>query len=196
MKNIAPIFKSLLIIISIIGSFSTYAQDADFHVYFRQNGKDIVPKKNTVTLIPAEFDIIIEFKNPNGVHISCSFEKTTYKMAAKGNHLNELPGFTAIGMADYKFNPEQQIMIKDSSANYWFYDNEDEHRFNNVTVTENKIIGTRTISNVYMVDTKETIQLSDISDDMYLVFLSYTQTDYKSEKVEVHREYYKLKWTK
>lgn len=128
-----------------------------------------------------------------GVLVSASFNNKTYNLAKKQKALNELPVFDNTGMAEGDFNREKEIFLSDDAPSYWIYTSQDEHRFNEVNIYENRITAVRAIKYLYDVNTKETISVSDVKKPLYLVFISAKYNE-KWERTEMHRQYVEIKW--
>jgi len=191
MKNIFRIAALLIIFFSLS---SMNEKEKGFHVVIEQNGKLIEPKNGVVSIDKSEFNIIFEFNNPMGLLINGSFKKKTYKLASKGKHKSNLPGFQSTGMAEGLLNPGKEIFISDDAPNYWFYDDDKKNRFNSIEKVDGKLFCRRIIKNLYDVDTKATTIVENVEQPLYLVFISYKYVD--KEEVEIKREWIKINWKK
>ena len=188
-----------LSLITLIGSSfispkENNQSEKKFHVSISQNGKTISDKNGVVKLKDTTFNIVLNFSEPMGILVNASYDKKTFKSAKKNKPLNELVVFTQTGMAERLSNSEREIFIHDQAPSYWYYESDSESRFNETSLTDQGIQCVRTIDNVYEVPTKSTLKVSEVKKDLYLVFISYKRGDKISERLEVQRQYLKLKW--
>lgn len=193
MKNT---FKIAAILILFFSFISMNLKENDFHVRIEQNGKFIKPVNGVYTLEKSKFNIVFEFSQPMGLLINGSFKKDTYKQASEGKPKSMLPGFQNTGMAEGLLNSDKELFISNDSPNYWFYDDNENNRFNYVEKLKDKIQCKRTILNFYEPDTKNNIKIEDVKKPLYLVFISYTSSQDHKEDVESKREWVKIKWKK
>jgi len=105
-------------------------KDPVFNVYVHQHDHEMEITDHTVTLDKESFVLVFRFSQPMGVLVNASFDSKTYDMAMKGEDLEKLPGFEQTGMAEGLLNPDKEILLSDKAPCYWFYDNDEEHRFN------------------------------------------------------------------
>ena len=166
-----------------------------FKVTIEQNGTQQEIKNNSVVLNRRTFDIVIEFSEPMALLVNASFNKKTFNQASKNIHLDKLPGFQETGMAEGYFNTEKQLFLAYKAPNYWYYDSDDDNRFNIVDKTDHGIICKRTIENLYDIDTKTSIKTKEIDKPLYLVFISYKRGENITDRIEVQRQYFKVKWS-
>ena len=163
--------KVLIIFISLSILFSMKKVEKDFDVYIEQKGKIIKSENEEVTLKKSAFDIVIEFTEPAGVLINASFNSQSYSFAHKGIPKNEISGFKNTGMAEHLSNPDNEILISFDAPSYWFFENEEKHRFNSVQYKKGKYICKRTIENFYDVDSGKNTIVEEVEDPLYLVFI-------------------------
>jgi len=188
--------KVLFAVFTCLILISGTSIEQDFHVKIEQDGQIIEPVKNKISLKKKEFSIVFEFSEPMGLLINGSFVKKTYKLASKNKPKTKLPGFQTTGMAEGLLNPDKEIFISNDSPNYWFYDDNEMNRFNEIMVLGDKIICKRIIQNIYDIDTKTSIKVEDVSKPLYLVFISYKRGDKVTDQIEIKREFVKIKWIK
>jgi hypothetical protein len=96
----------------------------------------------------------------------------------------EEPGMF-MGMADSMFNPENSLIIADEAANYWFYSNQEAHRFNKVEEVNGSFICYREIEIFYFqfVDFPVTVE-EYIENFLYFAFL-YSEFDDDYNTIEL-----------
>lgn len=129
-----------------------------------------------------------------GILLSASYEKQTFNAAKKGKHLDKLKGFRPTGMAENNFNPDNEILISDEAPSYWFYSDDEDHRFNEVVKLENGFKCKRTVGKAYDVKTKKSLSLKEINAPLYLVFISYKKGENITDRIEVQRRCIKINW--
>jgi hypothetical protein len=144
-----------------------------FRVSFFQDGNLLnTIRDNTIPVDNRSFDIVIEFPEPMGIEIVASFEDSTYMGVVSGKSVNELKGFRNTGMAEGVFNESRDILISDDAPSYWYYTSPDEHRFNEVEITEEGYYRcTRTIDSLYLVDSHTSISVNEVHQPLFLVFM-------------------------
>jgi hypothetical protein len=167
-----------------------------FFVKVRQGGKEIPIINHEITLKKKTFDLIFELTKPMGILLNASFEPQSYNQAKSGVPIDKIRGFEETGMAEGRRNEDLDIIIANPAPSYWYYDDDTENRFNEVSKSGNKIICTRTIKKYFDRD-KETdpkeFPITEINNTLYLVFLDFkSNKDYT--KKEIYREYLKIKW--
>ncbi|MDR1699256.1 MAG: DUF4919 domain-containing protein [Prevotellaceae bacterium] len=190
-----------IIATSLLFSLGSYAQNTTysrFSVSFWQDGKlqHINAKNNSVTLQNKEFDILFGFiDRPISISVNASFNAATYNAAAKGVSLDKLTCFQpGNGMAEGLNNSDRSMTISDDAFNYWFYNDQEFHRFNAVKKEKNGgVAATRTISKLSDVATKDYLEWSAVKKPLYLVFASYITGD-DFNQTELHRDYIKINW--
>ncbi|MBN4052002.1 hypothetical protein JYT53_00715 [Cytophagaceae bacterium AH-315-L13] len=188
--------KFLVAVLAILILTSGTSIEKDFHVKIEQDGQIIEPINNKIILKRKEFSIVFEFSEPMGLLINGSFVKKTYKLASKNKPKTRLPGFQNTGMAEGLLNPDKEIFVSNDSPNYWFYDDNEKNRFNEIITIGDKIICKRIIQNLYDIGTKTNIKVEDVDKPLYLVFISYKRGDKVTDQIEIKREFVKIKWIK
>ena len=185
----------IILPVIIMVSFDIYGQaNGSFSIAIEQNNKKISPLGGSVKLKKSPFRIIITLSEPMGVLINASFKADSYQKAKEGAIFSEIPGFKNTGMAEGLNNMEKNMMIFDEAPSYWFYDDEETNRFDVTNEKNGQIICERLIKSFYLLDTNTSNKISDISSDIYLVFIScYWSPDF-SQQNEVQRDYLKLEW--
>lgn len=171
-----------------------YGQIQKFKIVIEQEGMRKDSLKVEIELKKKPFKIIIEISQPIGVLLNASFVSTTWDMAKNGKVLKYMPGFQGTGMADELKNPNKDIMISDDSPNYWFFENNKSHRFDEVIQEGNWLVCKREIESVFIVDTKSHIRIQDMQKPLYLVFVTYEWVNDFQDKLEIQRKWLKINW--
>lgn len=165
-----------------------------FRIYIEQDGtvKDI--DSGEVSLDKKPFVIIVTFIGPDSIFMNASFTDESYIPARDGKPAQEIYGFKGTGIAEELYNPAEVLMISKKSPNFWHYENESDHRFNEVTERSGILICKRRISNIVDLDSsKEKIYISEMEEDeIYLVFMKLEWNDNYDSKIEKKRDYLRL----
>ncbi len=175
---------------------STQESYPHFTLSIEQDGKQIPITHNTVTLNKSAFDIVLTLSDTMGVLVNASFNKKTFKRAADNQPQNKLPGFNETGLADGLQNPDNIVYVAIEAPNYWFYENDSIHRFNSVEWKNNLLICKRTIAHIHDVNTQSDMNITDVKQPLYLVFMHLNYDGGFSNPVEVQRAYVKINWRK
>ncbi len=192
---------TLVLVVLVFGAFH-FSKDLNrdndnrFSVTIEQNGEKKNIENNTVVLGQGTFDIVFEFSEPMGLLVNASFSKKTFELASKNEHLDKLPGFEETGMAEGILNSEKEVFVSYNAPNYWYYDTDEQNRFNSVYRTVNGIVCKRTIESFYDTDSKTRIKVTDAEKPLYLVIVSYKRGEKITDKIEVQRQYLRIKWKK
>lgn len=196
MVNKKLLFILLIFIASCTGNKSVKKVNNSFDISIMQNGQIIEIVDNTAVIKRNNFSVIIKFRNPDGILINASFNPESYNNAIIGNPLSELKGFKSTGIADVLFNPEGSLFISDEAPNYWYYTNENDHRFNSVTKLETEIICQRDIKKIINIDDNSETDIINLEKDgIYLVFIkSYWSEDF-TKQVETARKTLQIKFS-
>ncbi|MEN9334577.1 MAG: hypothetical protein RLY35_1757 [Bacteroidota bacterium] len=75
---------------------------------------------------------------PQGIAINACAQDSNILNVKKGKDLNDMTPFL-YGMAEALLNPENNLLITCEYPSYWYYDNETEHRFNQVIKEGNRL---------------------------------------------------------
>ncbi|RKX73454.1 MAG: hypothetical protein DRP87_18875, partial [Spirochaetes bacterium] len=121
-----------------------------FQVHIRQNGKILKREHHAVKLTKSPFDVVFILKKPMAVFMQVSFDPSLWEGLRSGKNLKELLGvsspFSGMGIAEYNFNPEEQVFVGDEGAHYLFYYGDEEHRFSRVEKKNGYIYAQRKIA--------------------------------------------------
>lgn len=163
-----------------------------FEVGIEQDGELVTINNHQVTLQKKPFTIILYLRQPDGILVNASFAPESFESARSGKPLKEIVGFTDLGMAEDIFNPQAMLIIAAQSPHFWYYANDANHRFNNVT-RKKGFICRRIIANIMYQGTKKFVPVKDIPEDtLYLVFMRTEWTQDFSQQIEKQRDYVKV----
>jgi len=166
-----------------------------FKVFFEQNGRTLEPVNNEVKLFPSEFDIIIKAPVLTSIAINASYNQNTYTQAKKNIHIDYLIGFPiAGGLAEPPYNQLKNITVTDKAFNYWYYSDENDHRYTEFTKTGDTIVGKRKIQLIWERDVGIYKSVSEMNLPLYLVFISFNDGISWNIRNQIHREAVKINW--
>lgn len=169
------------------------AQHEIFSVHFEQ-GTKVIEADDDVTLKKEPFDIVFEFPEPMGVLMHASFNPETYNLALENKPLKKLPGFENTGMAEGLFNPDNEILLNATAPGYWFYDNDEAHRFNEAKEKSGKITCKRHVVQFNEIDSNRITNVEDVIAPLNLVFISVERGESEKEVLEIHRVPVQINW--
>jgi hypothetical protein len=165
-----------------------------FAVGFQQDGRSIPIENHQVILKKKTFTIVLYFKQPDSVLMNASFSPDSFEQARAGMPLKDIPGFSDLGMAEEVFNPKTLLMISTNAPHYWYYENDANHRFNDVMRKNGILICRRIVAQVmYRDTTRKLATVKDMrEDELYLVFMKTEWTNDFRQQFEKQREYVKV----
>ena len=161
-----------------------------------QSGQNISIVDDTVEIRRIKFSLIFRFKQPDSVLLNASFHPETFNNAYEGLPLDELAGFKDTGITEELYNKNSALYISYKSPNYWYYVDDNDHRFTNIVKGENGFICTREIASFIDFDgsgDKSNIG-SAMQKEFYLVIVkSEWNRDY-TKRIERSRRMIKFKF--
>ncbi len=196
---------SLLILTMVVLNFASHASSQNisslepgkyFAVGIEQGGKPLSVINHQVILQKQSFSIVLFLKQPDGILVNASLTPESFESARTGKPLKEIRGFTDLGMAEDIFNPQAMLILASQSPHYWYYENDANHRFNEVTSEQGMIICKRIVANLlYRDTTREYVSMRAIREhDLYLVFMKTEWTQDFSQQLEQQREYLHIRF--
>jgi hypothetical protein len=193
--------KSILQIVLTVFTVTLWAKTANnnaipdpFNIIVVQGGVTVPVVNSEITLSKSPFDIVINMPKPDGVLVNASTNKKSATLALKNKIQVKLPGFKETGMAEALLNPDKEIILTETAPSFWFYDNENEHRFNNVIKSDSGLKCIRSVENLYDRKTKNTIKICDVKKKLYLVFIYNKPNTNYLDRVEEKREIVIINW--
>lgn len=165
----------------------------DFSVQVLQRGEERAVIDHSVRLQKKAFTIVVHFSKPMGILVGAALNDRTWLPAVRREAIDDLPAFRETGMAEGRFNDQNDILLSDRAPSYWYYENPDDHRFNTVRVDKNGITAFREIESFYDVSTRASIPVARAEAPLYLVFISYEHGE-NWERKEIHRQCVKIEW--
>ncbi|MFA9213564.1 MAG: hypothetical protein ACEQSR_06920 [Candidatus Methylacidiphilales bacterium] len=165
-----------------------------FSFYIEQNSLKQAVNNDGLLLNKGAFDIVVKFSEPMGILVNASFNKKTYTESLKGTHIDKLEGFKNTGIAEGLLNADKEIFVSDKSPNYWYYDSDEDNRFNGIEKTIDGIVCKRSIENLFLLDKKNTIKISKVKKPLYLVLISYKRGENFMDRIEIQRHCLAINW--
>jgi hypothetical protein len=165
-----------------------------FEVGIQQDEKPASIDNHQVILRKTSFTIVLYLKQPDGILINASLTPESFESARSGKPLKEIMGFEDLGMAEDIFNPKAMLIISSRAPHYWYYENDANHRFNEVKKERGMFICKRIIANLlYRDTTQQYVSVKNIPEnELYLVFMKTEWTKDFSAQIEKQREYIKV----
>ncbi len=164
-----------------------------FAIGFEQNGRFIPVKDHQVTLEKKSFTVVVFFRQPDDILVNASLTPESFDPAQSGATLETIPGFTNLGMAEESFNPKTLLILSKDSPHYWYYKNDDEHRFNDIIPKDGQLICRRLITQVMHGGQKQMTIVKELpGNTLYFVFLKTGWTNDFSKQIEQQRDYVKV----
>jgi hypothetical protein len=164
-----------------------------FSVSIEQDGVTVPPKDHVVRIRKDTFGIVVRFPVPDEILVNASFNPASFDAARDGKPFKEIPGFFDLGMAEGTFNEGLFLFVSDHAPNAWYYKNENDHRFDSVTLDAGIITCRRTIARVIFQDSDKAVAVKDLTrTGLYLVFMHTEWTADYSEQIETRRDYLEI----
>ncbi|PIE33501.1 hypothetical protein CSA56_11280 [candidate division KSB3 bacterium] len=165
-----------------------------FAVAFEQNGRLIPISNHQVVLEKKSFSIVLYFKQPENVLVNASFTADSYNQARSGASFDNIKGFSDLGMAEEPFNPNTLLMLSNYAPHYWYYENNANHRFNDVKSKNGILICRRIVGQIMYRDTnRKHVSIKDMTETtLYLVFMRTQWTQGFRQQIEKQREFIKV----
>ena len=188
--NKKQIFFLFLFVIMLNGNI--FSQINSFYVYFKQNDKKHTIKKAEAKLLQEPFRIYVEYTKPFDLLVNSSAEGKTYKDAVNGKLMFFLDGFKESELTESFFKTDKTLLLDENKTFIWEKKKTDN---DSIIKISKRFVSVKNVDKVYYSLEKETLDIKDIKDDLYMVFI-YTEKDRSGERQEIQRETVKIKWVK
>jgi len=191
--------KSLVVLLLLFVPAVFFAQQKDISIRVVQDdaAHQLNEFETHLVLKREGFKIQVLLSNVEGVYVFASFGDSVYKTGQN----EPVPGFNNLpnmAMAEEEFNKNKEMIISDGGWSYWFYDPElNWHRFNKklVFLDSGKLVGVKSIKQLYLVTDKEEVKVKDIDRPLYLFFVAVAEEDEKGMPVkEFIRKKLMIEW--
>lgn len=191
-------FRNFLFLLLLIPAVA-YSQSKQISIRIAQEQAVMLNDyESQVTLSKKSFKIQVLLENIAGVYCYASLSDSIYRIAEQ----DSIPGFADLPnmtMAEKIFNDEKELMINKTGWSYWFYDPAiNWHRFNKkiVLLDNGRLVATKSIKQLYLVDENKSIKLKDNNSPLYIFFVAIGETDANGKPVkELLRRKIKIEWT-
>ena len=190
----------IVLLVAILAGIANFAAATElpvvtesFVIGFEQSGRFIPVKDHQVTLEKKSFTVVVFFRQPDDILVNASLTTESFDAAKAGAALKAIPGFTNLGMAEESFNPRTLLILSNDSPHYWYYKDENDHRFNDIIPKDGQLICRRLITQVMASGQKQPIIVKELPGDaLYFVFLKTSWTNDFSKQIEQQRDYVKV----
>ena len=164
-----------------------------FMIGFEQSGQFIPVTNHQVVLEKKSFTVVVFFRQPDDILVNASLTPESFDLAKSGAALAEIPGFANLGMAEESFNPRTLLILSKDSPHYWYYANENDHRFNDIIPKNGQLICRRLITQVMQGGKQQLSIVKELpGNTLYFVFLKTSWTTDFSKQIEQQRDYVKV----
>lgn len=178
---------------------SPEAQEKAFSVRIVQEDSVHSPAAETpvITLQQKPFKIQVLLQHLEGVYVFASFRDSLYGL----DRQLPVPGFALLRdmvMAEETFNKDKELLITDEGWCYWFINpGLNWHRFNKklVYLDSGRVVGTKTVKQLYIVRDHESVKLKENNQPLYLFFVAAGKSDEQGNpQQELYRRRIKIEW--
>ncbi len=154
-------------------SATVFAQCKKVNVRIVQDSDTFHVTDNEIMLHKEQFKVVVSLHQLEGVYLFASFSDSIYQLQAHES-IPDFKNLPYLAIAEASFNEDKELIINTDGWAYWFYDPElDWHRFDkDILVTKDSVVGTKTINQFYIPDTKSAIPVADNTEPLYLFFLA------------------------
>lgn len=181
------------LVVLVFGSLSAKSKTETSRFKIVQNGRIVSLKGNSVLLDKETFQLVFTLKHEEGILVHASFNPYTFNEVSNGVLVDDIETL-GMGMAAGLYNPSESLVVEDSAPSYWFYDSEEEHRFDSFQNVVRGIECIRTISNLENIEDESLMSIVKVNRPLYLVIVSSVfEVDTETEVKEVLR-YLKIDW--
>lgn len=162
-----------------------------FSVFIEQGGETAAVRNGRVEIGKTVFALVLVMKEPLGVLANFSLDDQMYRGFRRGKLLSEIMDEPDMfmGLAEENFNRRQRIFIDDSAPHYLFFQDQNNHRFDEIYKAGDYFICKRTIGYYALLSAVESVIPIELlaGDTLYISFL-YSDYDENWERVELQKE--------
>lgn len=175
------------------------AQVKDVGIHIVQDDSDFAPEAtaSVIKLHKKSFKIYVLLQYTTGVYVFASQHDSLFRLPAAA----PVPGFERLRelvMPEEDYNKEKELVLNDAGWSYWYYEpGKTGHRFNKkiVLLDSGRVVGTRSVKQVYLPSQRKEIKLKEIESPLYLFFLAVAETDAAGNpRKELLRRIVKIEW--
>jgi hypothetical protein len=182
-----------ILCLALMGSF-TLTKTPIFKVEIWQNGVLAERVDSIYVLEKKPFQIKVFLINHEGVFMNASYS-TFYYQLLDNELVPDLQNLPSKTFAESTFNTDKDLILDLEGVSYLFYKKkQDWHRFDKqIEVNDDKVIGTKTIEHLFLLESNNNIDISEVDQPIYFFFAACT--DGKKIK-ELKREKFMIQWKK
>lgn len=159
-----------------------------FEIQIFQKGKNIPIQAHALKLEKDTFEIHLLMNRPQGIAINACPLDSNIRNVKNGKALNDMTPFL-YGMAEALHNPENNLLITCEYPSYWYYDNAEEHRFNQVVMEGNRLRCIRKVHQWTEVDNGNIILPHQFPNQLHMGFIACEWVREEQKEREYHRDY-------
>ena len=173
----------------------TIEEGKHFAVYVEQGGETLTIRNNRVGMEKSDFTLVLVMKDKLGVLANFSLEDRLFRGFKRGKSLEDILDEPDLfmGLAEENFNQRQRVFIDEYTPHYLFFDDPDNHRFNEILMSGDYYICKRVISYYAFLNAVESaIPIELLSGDTLFISLLYSDYNENWERVELQKEALKI----
>lgn len=157
-----------------------------FKVAVEQNGTVVPIEDGVIRLKKAPFNFTFTLTRPTPIQVAASLDPGRFDLARQGAPMHEFMK-SGTGAAEGLFNEHKLLFVGKNHTNYWYYDSDEDNRFDLVKHTEGSISCRRTIESLFLTDEgKRVVPIADF--DARRLYLVFVNIDPSNGYVEIQRE--------
>lgn len=174
-----------------------FAQDPKVSLRFIQGGAAVTPVNGAVDLKKEPFTVEVTLDNIDGVYVYADFTDALYKLDDKAP-IPELQDIPYKVMAEEVFNPKKELLMSNDSWLFWGYNKAQpqQSRLDKdiKVVNDHSVTGTKTIQQFTVPSSQKTIKVAEVTQPLYLFFLTTLPFQQRALVKEVSRQKIKINW--
>lgn len=169
----------------------TVEEGSRFGVYIEQGGETIHIRNSRVELEKSAFTLVLVMKDKLGILANFSLDDRLYRGFRKDRLLSDIIDEPDLfmGLAEENFNQRKRIFIDEVTPHYLFFQDRDNHRFDEIYTSGDYYICRRTIGYYTFLNAVESnIPIEMLSGENLYISLLYSDYNENWERVELQKE--------
>jgi hypothetical protein len=192
-----PVFVFIVFPLAAETDYSDYTIEEGkyFEVFIEQGGETVNIRNNRVELEKAAFTLVLVMKEPLGILTNFSLEDRLFRGLKRGKPLTDILDEPDLfmGLAEENFNLRKRIFIDEYTPHYLYFQDKDNHRFNEIYMSGEYYICKRTVGYYAFLNAVESaIPVELLSEDTLFVSLLYSDYNENWERMELQKEVLKI----
>lgn len=176
-------FEARPAIASVIDEAVERLDGQNYILLIAQAGRYAKVTNHTVTLEPRPFEIWMIAAPGVGALVNVSERPMARNAVVRNEPLAEPLGAPDTGMREPPFNQYRNILLDDALSNYWIYEGEDHHHFDEVELRDDLIIGSRSVNEVRDKEREKTRSITELAGRaLYVVEFEHNPTELSPPK--------------